>query len=235
MIIFNILFGLFLVGLGFFISKYPTTIPGYSTMPEQRRQNFDLAAIASAYKRGLIVIGCLAAICSTLFIILGMRVCAVISLIAPLLIGFLVMSIIVQKYDHNPQSGLRKWLSLIVLSVLTVAISVFLYGASRPTKAVISNNYITFTGLYGTTVPLVDIKKVELLDTLPHKKIRTNGLGLGCILKGHFKLEQIGTCRLFLRLPNPPYLYLELIDGSKILYNSTDPLLAQQLYQKLKK
>lgn len=131
-----------------------------------------------------------------------MRVWAVISLITPLLIGLLVISIIVQKYDHNPQSGLRKWISVIVLSMLTVAISLFLYEASRPTKVLISNNDITFTGLYGTTVPLVDIKKVERFDTLPHIKMRNNGLGLGSILKEHFKLEKIGTCRLFLRLLN---------------------------------
>ena len=39
----------------------------------------------------------------------------------------------------------------------------------------------------------------------------------------------------FIRLSNPPYLYVELKYGGKILFNSRDSLYTKEVYEKLKK
>ncbi|WP_148335605.1 MULTISPECIES: DUF3784 domain-containing protein [Bacteroides] len=38
MIIFGLLFGLFIIGIGFFVKKYPDTIAGYNTMSTQKKK-----------------------------------------------------------------------------------------------------------------------------------------------------------------------------------------------------
>lgn len=96
-----------------------------------------------------------------------------------------------------------------------------------------SDTEITFTGKYGMTINKEDITKVQLLDEIPEIKIRTNGLGLGTILKGHFILDELGACNLLLRLPNPPYLYIEYEDDTRLIFNATDPDCAKKLYRSL--
>lgn len=45
------------------------------------------------------------------------------------------------------------------------------------------------------TLKASDIRRVELRDSLPDIEMRTNGIGMGNIQKGHFLLKDIGVCR----------------------------------------
>lgn len=234
MIVFNLLFGLSIVGIGFFVKKYPDMISGYSTMSEEERENVDILSVASTLKKGMVIIGIVTMICPTVFSWLKLPELAVISIIAPPLIGILILTLLVQKYNHNKQSKFKKQLPALIVVTTIIIVSIMLFHGSRPTKVFISDNNIEFTGQYGLTVQTSEIEKTELLNNIPRIKLRTNGLGLGSIQKGHFILDEIGKCRLFLNLPNPPYLYIELKNGDKIIFNSTDSHYTEEVYEKIR-
>lgn len=234
MLIISLFIGLFIIGLGFFIKKYPDTLAGYNTMSTMKKKNVDIHKITSVYKNGFIVIGITTILFSATFNWLKFYEFAVIALIAPLLIGVLILVAITQKYDHNKQSKVKKMLPTIIVGSVTIIVTLAMYGGSRPTKVLLKGNDIEFTGQYGLTISKDNIQKVDLLNTIPRIKMRTNGLGLGRILKGHFTLEQFGSCRLFLRLPNPPFLYIELNNGNKILFNSVDTQYTKMIYGDIK-
>lgn len=234
MTIFGLLFGLFIIGIGFFVKKYPDTISGYNTMSTQKKKNVDIESIASLYKKGLIIIGLVIMICSSFFSLLKLPELEATALPVPLLIGMFVLTVLAQKYDHNKQSRFKKRLPVIIVGVIILIVSFSLYYNTRPTNVIVSDNSIEFTGAYGLTIPMAQIEKAELLDNIPEIKMRTNGLGLGGILKGHFILDELGKCRLLLRLPNSPFLYLQLKNGEKIMFNSPDSLYTKDVYNALK-
>lgn len=235
MIIFNLLYGLFIIGIGFFIKRYPNTMSGYNTMSAEKRKNVDIEAITSIMKKGLIIIGVTTTLLSSSLFWLNLPILAVIALIAPILLGTLILTAITQKHDHNKKSKFKKYFPVILISAITIIVtSALLYG-SQPTKVKVIDNAIEFTGQYGITVPFDQIEKVELIKNIPPIKMRTNGLGLGSVLKGHFLLEEFGKCRLFLKLPNPPFLYIETRNGEKIIFNSQESDYANQVYQELNK
>ena len=231
---FSIFFGLSLIGIGFLIKKYPNSMSGYNTMTYRQKKNVDIESLTSTYKKGFTIIGIVTSLGSLFFIWMKLYVVATILLIAPLMVGILILMVITQKYDHNKQSKLKRNLPVIVVSGIIIVITIFFLYSASPTKVEFLDNSMKFTGHYGVTIQTNQIEKVELLDNIPHIKTRTNGLGLGNILKGHFRLSELGKCRLFLRLPNPPYLYIELTGGDKILFNSTDPTYTLDIYNKIK-
>ena len=227
----SIFMGLFIIGLGFFIKKYPNTLAGYNTMSYREFKKVDIKSIASTYKKGLIIIGIATIIGTLSFLWLKLYIAATIALIAPLIIGVLVLILITQKYNHNKQSKFERVLPVVIIVGISIAITTLFIYSARPTRVEFSDGSITFTGQYGITIQTDQIEKVELLDNIPYVKVRTNGIGLGNILKGHFILNEFGKCHLFLRLQNPPFLYIELSSGKKILFNSTDSTYTKEVYK----
>lgn len=234
MIIFNLLFGLSIIGIGFFIKKYPNMIAGYNTMSAQKKKNVDIQSVAATYKKGMIIIGIITMVCPSLVLLLKLPELVPIALLAPLFVGILILTMLVQKYDQNKQSKFKRLLPTIIVGTIVLLVSISLFYSSRPTKVIVSDNDIRFTGLYGMTIQIKQIENAELLNNIPRIKIRTNGLGFGYIQKGHFTLDKFGKCRLFLKLPNPPYLYIQLKNGEKIVFNSPDSLYTKDIYSMIK-
>lgn len=55
---FIVLYGLFFIGLGFFVKKYPDTIAGYNTLSPRRKKQVDIDGLSACLKKVLIVSGC---------------------------------------------------------------------------------------------------------------------------------------------------------------------------------
>lgn len=203
-------------------------------MSAQKKKNVDIQSVAATYKKGMIIIGIITIVCPSLVSSLKLPELVVITLLAPLPVGILILTMLVQKYDQNIQSKFKRKLPTIIVGTIILLASISLFYSSRPTKVIVFDNDIKFTGLYGMTIQIKQIENAELLNNIPRIKIRTNGLGLGHIQKGHFTLDEFGKCRLFLRLPNPPYLYIQLKNGEKIVFNSTDSLHTKDIYNMIK-
>ncbi len=234
MIIFAICYSLFFWGIGSLAGRYPTLISGISTMSAQKRKNVDLPAIGQLYKIGLTATGVAASVVSIIFSLLDLLTLAVISLIAITLIGAIVTTILGGKYNKNPQSKLALILSTAMVAVVIAIVGNSIYTGAQPTQVAITESHITFTGKYGIELDRDQIREVELCDSIPRIKIRVNGIGLGNILKGEFNLEELGRCRLFLNLPHTPYLYIELENNKKIIFNSKEPGYTERLYNQIK-
>ncbi len=65
-------------------------------------------------------------------------------------------------------------------------------------------------------IPFADIQSAYLLSELPDG-IRTNGVGMDTLLKGHFSFDGIGPCRVCLNPQVPPFLVVTTTAGTFIL------------------
>ena len=91
-----------------------------------------------------------------------------------------------------------------------------------PSKAKITNDSITFTGMYGFTMHVSEIENIELSDTIPTIKIRTNGFSSGVVHKGFFNLDTFGKTRLLIHSDNTPFLIISKNTTDKIIINYKD-------------
>ena len=68
-------------------------------------------------------------------------------------------------------------------------------------------------GLYGKKIPYSLIASSELYEAdLPALMTRVNGIGLGFIEIGHYRLRDIGSARLYVLKRQKPYLLLRAAD-----------------------
>lgn len=111
------------------------------------------------------------------------------------------MVIISQKYDgngRNPDGSLKKSRKILntVLTVFFAAVilgvSFALYSGYKISDISLTDNYIKIKGMYGTDIPINDIKDVSLKEDIPKVIMKTNGSNVGSRLKGNVKLEEIG-------------------------------------------
>nr|AIA99591.1 hypothetical protein [uncultured bacterium contig00023(2014)] len=241
--IFVVVFAAIWVGMGLFCKKYPDTISGYSTMSREKRKNVDIQAVANLIDKGFqIMVGAMLVL-YFVFRLLGMPVVAMIAWIASIFVGTAVLLVMTQKYDKNPRGKFLKYLPSAITMLLAigipilmaVGIPVLIATGAQPSKAIIGEDSVTFTGQYGIAIQLDDIAKCELWDDIPRITARTNGLGLGDICKGDFRLDSLGKCRLFIKLGDTPYLYIETKDGRKIIFNSPDPPVTESLFEALRR
>ena len=136
------------------------------------------------------------------------------------------------------QKTKRSYIISISLFILVIGgISVLSYFSYQGYKLVAKNDSFEITGMYGDEWQYKDIKSVELMDELPEVTVRTNGVGLPTLSKGHFKVTGYGSSLLFIQKGSSPYIYIELKD-KKVFINDKDPeqtrLWYQQLNEKMK-
>ena len=70
------------------------------------------------------------------------------------------------------------------------------------------------------------------MEKLPEITVRTNGVGLPTLSKGHFIVKGYGSSLLFIQNGSSPYLYIEL-KNRKIFINDKDPKQTRAWYQQL--
>lgn len=86
MVVFAFLYGLFFVGIGFFVKKYPDTIAGYSTLSAERKKRVDIEGLSSYLKKMLIVAGIGSFVLFLIFRLICSLKVAVISMMIPVLL-----------------------------------------------------------------------------------------------------------------------------------------------------
>lgn len=141
--------------------------------------------------------------------------------------GFMIIflmsgMIYLSKYDV-PKKRKRSYIISISLFIVIIggisALSYFSYqGYDLETK----EKTFEITGMYGNEWKYEDIISFELMEKLPEVTVRTNGVGLPTLSKGHFKVKGFGSSLLFIQKGASPYLYIELKD-KKIFINDKNP------------
>jgi hypothetical protein len=99
--IFNLIFGLLIIGSGFLVKAFPDTIAGYSTMSKEEKKNVDIKRASTFIRNGYIITGL--TIIAGYYILkwIGLGVFANYFCIAATLTGTAIIIIMAQKFDHN--------------------------------------------------------------------------------------------------------------------------------------
>ena len=130
--------------------------------------------------------------------------------------------------------GLLLWIPMIAGLVLTTWIPLA-NGQYDPTGTfiyTIQGGTIKISGEYGEVIKLSDITGIVIKDQIPEIQLKTNGSGLGSMLKGYFKLKGIGQAKLFVDTQKPPFIFISVKSGLRIV-NTEKSSETDQLYEKL--
>jgi len=221
MTLINIIAGAFLIVLGFLVKKYPDLIAGYNTMSAEQKEKVDIDGLSTMMRNSLIVIGVLLAISEPALSLIGLNQHVTMALPIVVLSGTLFIVIRAQRFKGK--SGSRKKnttrtiITSIVFAVIVFITVGFLYYGTRQADFKIYEKQITISGLYGMTA---QVESVELIESLPQIKMKTNGFNFGSVRKGNFHLKDFGQCKLFINSINGPLIYVKTENGTPIIINT---------------
>jgi hypothetical protein len=127
----------------------------------------------------------------------------------------------------------RSYLVSSIIAIVVIggigAISLFSYQGY---ELINNDERFEITGMYGDEWVYEDIISIELMEEMPEVTVRTNGVGLPTLSKGHFKVKDYGSSLLFIQNHSSPYIYIELKE-KKIFINDKDPEQTRAWYETL--
>lgn len=225
--------GLFLIGIGFLVKAFPNLIAGYNKMSQKQKANVDIVGLSNFIRNGLILIG--------LVVIIGYNglnwaeLNDLVEYFIPVVIltGVILLIFRAEKFNQNEEKLVKIKLKNVFTIAVVVLVTVMIGYGLIPTKYEINNDFVKFTGKYGTEVKLSEIESVTLIDKMPVIKARTNGLGLGPIRKGVFSIEDLGRCRLLLHAEKGPFVKISTKDQGIIFVNFKDQAKTEFVYSEI--
>lgn len=227
----SIVIAAILILMAFFIKGNPDLIIK-SGMRLEENGNADLEGLGKLWFYGFISLGIILCAVSLGLWFANLQTLSAVFLVFGLLSGILVLTIMSRKHVPAPMRRQWNWSTGIIVAVMAGMAAFMAVSAGEP-KVEFGEDTITFTGLYGQEIRYSDICELRVTDTLPAIKLRTNGLGLGKILKGHFRTNDPESCILLVNTGYSPYLYIELNNGKRIYFNSKDPELPGAIVRRI--
>lgn len=226
-----LILGLSMIGIGFLVKSAPNLIAGYNTMSKTQKENVDIVNLTIFLRNGFIIIGLMIIGGYFFFKWMGLAMIANSMTLIVTLVGVTIMVTMAQRFDHNKTKH-SKLIYFILGPVILFVIGLLTYG-SMPSKTIIENDSIKFSGMYGFEIKMTDVAHVELIAEMPSIKMKTNGFSFGSIKKGYFKLDQVGDCRLLIHSELPPFLMISKYNGEKVMINFNDSIETENLYAKI--
>jgi len=223
------LIGLLLIamGLSVHVFKMYFLISGYNTMPVEKKANVDVRSIAKVMGIVFYFDGALLILTSILnYVGIKFSVTPVFIVIA---VSIVFMLIFLQRYDgnlfdenHKMRPGALKQMLIPIsfIGLIFIVVAGLMIWSSQPLDVIMNDANFEIKGMYGDTYDYDKVGNLERLTVLPKILKRTNGSAIGAHLKGHFKLEALGSVTLFLNTDYKDYIYFEY-EGKKIIFNAT--------------
>lgn len=146
---------------------------------------------------------------------------------------FKMEGISVEKKKHK-LSVKSSLIGLIIFLGVAIFLFMLINGTKKETEVIIQGNQIAFKGQYGVTDNFEEITDIQLKNDIPAIGMKVNGAGLGEIMKGDFKVEGLGICRLFVHSEKGPFIYM-MVDGKYTIINFKDSAKTMAIYEELKK
>jgi len=97
----NLLVGLFMIGMGFLVKRFPNLIAGYNTMSAEKKKNVDIEGLSTHMRNGFIAIGLTIIVGYYLFKWIGIMFIAESMIIIATLGGLVILMIQARKFDRN--------------------------------------------------------------------------------------------------------------------------------------
>ncbi len=130
------------------------------------------------------------------------------------------------------QTTLAVILGATILVVVGVFVFLLMGGTNKETEVSVQNGTITFTGQYGASYSLGELVEVQKQNSIPPVTYKVNGASLGEVKKGDFKVEGLGTCRLYVHTSVGPYLIMKF-KSATVIVNFKDAQKTLALYGSL--
>lgn len=124
--------------------------------------------------------------------------------------------------------------SAAAIVAVLVGVAVLLVTQTTPIHVTVDERgFAVDDASYDVQVPWSDVTSVELLDRVPHMSMRTNGLAMGGILRGHFRSPDLGSGRLYVDTRKPPFVLLKTSGKAQfIVVNLEAPDDTRALYER---
>jgi hypothetical protein len=120
-----------------------------------------------------------------------------------------------------PAPKRSRWLPFVVAASVAAGVGAILVAVAVQTRppvvTVEAGGFDVKSPFYGQRYSADDVTSIELVPRLPHIEARTNGFAGGGLLRGHFRLRDLGDGKLFLDTGQPPYVLVRLRGGFVIL------------------
>ncbi len=120
---------------------------------------------------------------------------------------------------------------MVALSSLGVVAMMYV-EAQPPTVTASRETFSVRSAIYGAEIPMREVDGVSLEQTLPRVLRRTNGFAMGGTLRGHFRLDRLGSGQLFVTMGAPPYIVVRT-RRDFVVVNFNEPERTRTLYADL--
>jgi hypothetical protein len=120
-----------------------------------------------------------------------------------------------------------------LLAAIVLGVIAMMYVESQPPTVTASRETFSVrSGMYGEEIPMREVDGVSLEQTLPRVLRRTNGFAMGGTLRGHFRLDRLGSGQLFVTVGAPPYVVVRT-GREFVIVNFQEPERTRTLYADL--
>lgn len=138
----------------------------------------------------------------------------------------------ISKYDIE-KTKKRNLYILAATMIFTFGIIFWgIYVGVSSNELIVKNDQVHITGMYGVEWPLDEITSVSIVHELPRIQMRTNGFAYGDRLKGNFRIEGLGTGKLYLYRNHLPYVFIQRGEDY-VFINSKDKTTTLQWFDDL--
>ncbi len=221
--------GLLLIamGLAIHVFKLYFLISGYNTMPVEKKAKVDVKSLSKIMGIVFYFDGTLLILMSLIHAI-GIKLSAV-PVFVVIGISILFMIFFLQRYDGNlfdenhkmRQGALKQMLKPVGLTgLILIVVAGMMVWSLQPLEVIVGETDFEIKGMYGDTYAYDKVENLSQLTQIPKILMKTNGAALGAHLKGHFKLETLGSVTLFLNTDYKDFIYFEY-EGKKIIFNES--------------
>lgn len=145
-----------------------------------------------------------------------------------MLIVLFVESFLMTKKSKKKSQKINKTVLVISLILVIVVFAV----PFMPNTLEIKENSFEVTGLYGEEWAFSEIEDISLYDQLPDITLRTNGISLFGKRIGNYRVEELGSGKLFVHSDDGPFIVVRTKE-SFVIMNTDNPDQTMENYNQL--
>ena len=137
---------------------------------------------------------------------------------------------------QQPEYPARRWLGWILATIL-MAVAALIFLSYKEPKVQFDSNAFKLKGIYGVNIPFAEIAKVDTITwrEMPAISIRTNGISLFKVHRGHFKTREGDKIRLNVHRGVKPVIRIVDHRGAVYYINRKDAAETRKIFKKLQK
>lgn len=221
------------IAIGFILTEKnaPTLMSGYNTLSDEEKAAYPLVASVRFFKRFHWTIGLISLLAGIILLSIAQEDLAIQAVVMFPIIAYLYFMYRMIGFAPKSQKRMLKYLFGFMLLVILSLQLLFGYG-NQPNPLELREDVLIIHGMYGVTIPRENISSVQLTDSLPATRFKTNGFATGNVRKGHFRSRDGRNLRLLLHDRNANMLFIDLTEGKDIYYQAPDES-AEVVYEKV--